>query len=130
MLSHVAFRPKMEGIENTRKQSSKPRDRLKTSTASTLENGDSPSEEITVSHPVGYLHELRGSIVRVKLNSGHMFKGLLHSVDGFMNVAIENCREFQNGEEVRHWGDAFLRGNTVTYIAADKDITSEAPVEE
>lgn len=37
--------------------------------------------------------------------------GDLQSVDGYMNIALERCRELVEGKEVRNWGDAFVRGN-------------------
>jgi hypothetical protein len=63
--------------------------------------------------------------------------GDLQSVDGYMNIALERCKEWSDGKLVRSWGDAFVRGNngthtffqfgfvlllmwmTVTYISAD-----------
>lgn len=37
--------------------------------------------------------------------------GDLQSVDGYMNIALERCKEWANGKVVRSWGDAFVRGN-------------------
>ncbi|KAF2474513.1 Sm-like ribonucleoprotein [Lindgomyces ingoldianus] len=93
-------------------------------------NGDASSSDeeeydraLDTNHPVGYLHGLRGEVVRVKLNSGLTFKGKLQSVDGYMNVAIEGCHEYlKDGLKGRSWGDAFIRGNTVTFICAEKDV--------
>jgi hypothetical protein len=64
--------------------------------------------------------------------------GDLQSVDGYMNIALERCKEMVDGKVVRSWGDAFVRGNNgmlfilynpliypntyglaVTYISAD-----------
>lgn len=61
--------------------------------------------------------------------------GDLQSVDGYMNIALERCREVADGRVIRNWGDAFVRGNNgmemfsatrahqlieaVTYISAD-----------
>jgi U6 snRNA-associated Sm-like protein LSm6 len=49
--------------------------------------------------------------VTVKLNSGVVYKGELQSVDGYMNIALEKCQEFVNGQLRRTYGDAFVRGN-------------------
>jgi hypothetical protein len=67
-----------------------------------------------------------------------MLPGDLQSVDGYMNIALERCKEFAEGRVIRNWGDAFVRGNNgllpamlrcpdstdsmclVTYICADK----------
>ncbi|KAF2710286.1 Sm-like ribonucleoprotein [Pleomassaria siparia CBS 279.74] len=69
--------------------------------------------------PSGFLSEIIGAPVTVKLNSGIIYKGDLQSVDGYMNIALERCKEIAEGKVVRNWGDAFVRGNNVTYICAD-----------
>ena len=37
--------------------------------------------------------------------------GELQSVDGYMNIALEQTREFVEGKLRRTYGDAFVRGN-------------------
>lgn len=37
--------------------------------------------------------------------------GELTSVDGYMNIALEQTREVVRGKERRNYGDAFVRGN-------------------
>lgn len=37
--------------------------------------------------------------------------GELQSVDGYMNIALEQTKEFVNGKLHRNYGDAFVRGN-------------------
>jgi len=69
--------------------------------------------------PSGFLSEIIGAPVTVKLNSGVVYKGLLQSVDGYMNIALEKAEEFVNGSKRRSYGDAFVRGNNVMYISAD-----------
>ncbi|PVH95997.1 U6 snRNA-associated Sm-like protein LSm6 [Periconia macrospinosa] len=84
-------------------------------------NGESPKEEPKADprDPSGFLSEIIGNAVTVKLNSGIVYKGALQSVDGYMNIALENCREVADGRVIRNYGDAFVRGNNVTYISAD-----------
>jgi U6 snRNA-associated Sm-like protein LSm6 len=83
-------------------------------------NGDSRD-------PSGFLSEIIGAPVTVKLNSGIVYKGMsardrnyiginqsagdLQSVDGYMNIALERCKEVSEGRVTRNWGDAFVRGN-------------------
>ncbi|KAK4165826.1 U6 snRNA-associated Sm-like protein LSm6 [Cladorrhinum sp. PSN259] len=69
--------------------------------------------------PSGFLSELIGNPVIVKLNSGVVYKGELQSVDGYMNVALEKTDEYVKGVKRRTYGDAFVRGNNVMYISAD-----------
>jgi len=37
--------------------------------------------------------------------------GELQSVDGYMNIALENTEEHVGGVKKRSYGDAFVRGN-------------------
>jgi U6 snRNA-associated Sm-like protein LSm6 len=61
--------------------------------------------------PASFLSSIIGVPVTVKLNSGIVYKGELQSVDGYMNIALEKCQEFVNGQLRRTYGDAFVRGN-------------------
>ena len=61
--------------------------------------------------PASFLSSIIGVPVTVKLNSGVVYKGELQSVDGYMNIALEKCQEFVNGQHRRTYGDAFVRGN-------------------
>lgn len=93
-------------------------------------NGESPAPEAAGDSrdPSGFLSEIIGAPVTVKLNSGIIYKGMyahvrqtlslpymdvgdLQSVDGYMNIALERCREVSDGRVTRNWGDAFVRGN-------------------
>lgn len=42
---------------------------------------------------------------------GPRLAGELQSVDGYMNIALENTEEYINGELKQSYGDAFVRGN-------------------
>ncbi|MCJ1366959.1 U4/U6-U5 snRNP complex subunit lsm6 [Acarospora aff. strigata] len=61
--------------------------------------------------PSGFLSEILGAPVIVKLNSGVVYKGELQSVDGYMNIALEKTEEYVDGKLRRNYGDAFVRGN-------------------
>lgn len=37
--------------------------------------------------------------------------GELQSVDGYMNIALEQTKEYVEGKLRRNYGDAFVRGN-------------------
>ena len=90
-----------------------------------MENGASSEGR----DPSGFLSEIIGAPVTVKLNSGVVYKGIvnalcdnrhllicsaigeLQSVDGYMNIALEKTEEYVNGQLRRKYGDAFVRGN-------------------
>ncbi|KAK8244298.1 U6 snRNA-associated Sm-like protein LSm6 [Phyllosticta capitalensis] len=71
-----------------------------------MENGAAEAKD-----PSGFLSEIIGAPVTVKLNSGVVYKGELQSVDGYMNIALEQTKEYVNGKLRRDYGDAFVRGN-------------------
>ncbi|KAI6379122.1 U4/U6-U5 snRNP complex subunit lsm6 [Pyricularia grisea] len=81
-----------------------------------MENGTTTQGE--GKDPTSFLGEIIGNMVTVKLNSGVIYKGELQSVDGYMNIALEKAEEWVAGQKKRSYGDAFVRGNNVMYIAA------------
>lgn len=47
-------------------------------------------------------------------------KGVLACLDGYMNLALDQTEEYQNGQLKNKYGDAFIRGNNVLYISTSK----------
>ncbi|TRY72747.1 hypothetical protein TCAL_06716 [Tigriopus californicus] len=74
----------------------------------------------TRQNPNEFLKSLLGRPVVVKLNSGVDYRGVLASLDGYMNIALEQTEEYVNGQLKNKYGDAFLRGNNVLYISTQK----------
>eukprot|EP00389_Voromonas_pontica_P003753 GDKH01005550.1.p1 GENE.GDKH01005550.1~~GDKH01005550.1.p1 ORF type:complete len:80 (+),score=3.36 GDKH01005550.1:127-366(+) len=70
--------------------------------------------------PSDFLKEAIGHSVVVRLNNGTDYRGVLASLDGFMNIAMENTEEYVDGKMKKTYGDAFIRGNNVLYISAVK----------
>lgn len=68
--------------------------------------------------PADFLKLVLGRPVVVKLNSSTEYRGVLACLDGYMNIALEQTEEYTNGELKATYGDAFIRGNNVLYIAA------------
>lgn len=99
---------------------------------SEMENGASSDGR----DPSGFLSEIIGAPVTVKLNSGVVYKGWptallsskfaqfkvtlgeLQSVDGYMNIALEKTEEYVNGKLRRSYGDAFVRGNNGMWMCS------------
>ena len=88
-----------------------------------------------------FINQIHGRAVVVKLNSGVdyrglfdalfnlftvlkivfvIFKGVLACLDGYMNIALDQTEEYQNGQLKNKYGDAFIRGNNVLYISTQK----------
>ena len=47
--------------------------------------------------------------------------GELQSVDGYMNIALEQTKEYVDGKMRRNYGDAFVRGNNGEMFWSWKD---------
>lgn len=51
-------------------------------------------------------------------------------LDGYMNIALEQTEEYENGRFKNKFGDAFIRGNNVLYISIQKrDMWTKNPTE-
>nr|CDS28980.1 U6 snRNA associated protein [Hymenolepis microstoma] len=61
--------------------------------------------------PRDFLKLIIGRPVSVKLNSGTDYRGVLISLDGYMNVVLEQTEEYVDGQLKNKYGDAFIRGN-------------------
>ena len=72
------------------------------------------------SNPSDFLKTVLGRPVVVKLNSGVDYRGVLACLDGYMNIAMEQTEEYQNGQLKAKYGDTFIRGNNVRYISTQK----------
>jgi len=70
--------------------------------------------------PSDFFKASLGRPVVVKLNSGVEYRGILAVVDGYMNIAMEQTEEYVNSQLKNKYGDAFIRGNNVLYISAQK----------
>ena len=61
--------------------------------------------------PSDFLKSVLGRPVRVKLNSGIEYRGVLACLDGYLNIAMEQTEEFVDGQLKAKYGDCFIRGN-------------------
>jgi len=60
---------------------------------------------------------IKGRAVNVKLNDGSEYHGTFICLDGNLNTVLEKCEEIKDGKVVGKFGDIFVRGNNVCYIA-------------
>lgn len=63
-----------------------------------------------------FLSGLAGSQVVVKLYSGEEYHGKLDSIDGYMNITLEESAEYAQNKLTKQYGDVFIRGNNGMYI--------------
>merc|ERR1712066_91712 len=78
------------------------------------------SDETKKYSPQDFVKGIIGRPVVVKLNSGVDYRGILAKLDGYMNIVLEQTEEYVNGKFKIKFGDAFIRGNNVLYISAQK----------
>ncbi|GMH78146.1 hypothetical protein TL16_g07687 [Triparma laevis f. inornata] len=77
-------------------------------------------EDDTSLTPSKFLHTILGRPVSVSLSTSTEYKGILSCLDGYMNIAMEQCEEYEGGQLKSKFGDVFIRGNNVMYIATEK----------
>lgn len=61
--------------------------------------------------PAKFLASVTGSPVVVSLNNGVEFHGSLQSIDGYMNVVLNDASEHANESRLQDYGSVFIRGN-------------------
>lgn len=57
----------------------------------------------------------------MKLKWGMEYKGLLVSVDSYMNLQLTNTEEFVDGQLTGNLGEVLIRCNNVLYMRAAPD---------
>lgn len=67
-------------------------------------------------NPKPFLHELVGKPLIVKLKWGLEYRGLLVSLDSYMNLQLTQTEEWINGKMAGKLGDVLIRCNNVLYI--------------
>jgi U6 snRNA-associated Sm-like protein LSm6 len=85
-----------------------------TTAATTTMDTAVSSTSSTTAHrsPSDFLKSVLGRPVRVKLNSGIEFRGIMVSLDGYLNLALEQCEEYDINDQLHAvYGDSFIRGN-------------------
>lgn len=69
-----------------------------------------------VVNPKPFLTNLTGNLVIVKLKWGMEYKGLLMSIDSYMNLQLGNTEEYIEGQFAGNLGEVLIRCNNVMYI--------------
>ena len=72
-------------------------------------------------NPKPFLAGLTGKAVVVRLKWGMEYKGILVSVDSYMNLQLANTEEFISGECAGNLGEVLIRCNNVLYIRGLKE---------
>lgn len=67
-------------------------------------------------NPKPFLHDLIGKPLVVKLKWGLEYRGLLVSLDSYMNLQLTQAEEWINGKMAGKLGDVLIRCNNVLYV--------------
>lgn len=66
-------------------------------------------------NPKPFLYELTGKPVVVRLKWGMEYRGILASVDSYMNVQLSGCEEYVSEEKAGDLGDVVIRYQNQNY---------------
>jgi len=69
--------------------------------------------------PLDALNRSRDKRIIVELKNNKQYIGKLKSFDIHINIVLEDAEERSNGEVTRKLGVVFIRGDTITVIAAE-----------
>jgi len=70
-----------------------------------------------IERPLDLLNQSKGKEIIVQLKTGKQIVGTLLAFDIHINVVMDNAKEMENGQMVRSYGLAFLRGDTIIFIS-------------
>ncbi|KAJ2704264.1 Bud site selection protein 6 [Coemansia sp. IMI 203386] len=83
-----------------------------------------PNMDFQPVNPRPFLQSQIGSPVVVQLKWGQEYKGVLSSIDSYMNLQLANAEEFQDGNSTGELqGELLIRCNNVLYV---REITKES----
>ncbi len=60
-------------------------------------------------NPKPFLQDLTGKLVLVRLKWGQEYKGLLQSVDSYMNLQLRETEEYVQGKNTGSLGEVLIR---------------------
>lgn len=68
-------------------------------------------------NPKPFLQSLIGAPIVARLKWGQEYKGMLVSIDSYMNIQLANAEEFQDGNSMGELpGELLIRCNNILYI--------------
>lgn len=76
------------------------------------------SEELqTPDITASFLSSITNKPVNVKIYDDFIYTGTLASIDGYMNIVLQNAEEIVRGKSMNTYEEIFIRGNNVLYIS-------------
>ncbi|CAG0884935.1 unnamed protein product [Cyprideis torosa] len=93
-------------------------------------NDDWAYGNVTPVNPKPFLNALIGKPIVVRLKWGQEYKGLLVSVDGYMNLQLANTEEFIDGTCAGNLGETLVRCNNVLFVRGAEEDNEEGEMRE
>ncbi|KAL3095575.1 hypothetical protein niasHS_000988 [Heterodera schachtii] len=72
-------------------------------------------------NPKPFLNNLTGKPIICKLKWGMEYRGILMSIDGYMNLHLANTEEYIDGTNTGALGEVLIRCNNVLWISAAEE---------
>ncbi|CAK5040192.1 unnamed protein product [Meloidogyne enterolobii] len=69
-------------------------------------------------NPKPFLNALAGKPIICKLKWGMEYRGILVSVDGYMNLHLANSEEYIDGTNTGALGEILIRCNNILWVSA------------
>ena len=80
-------------------------------------------------NPASFLNKCLGHPIICRLKWNQMeYKGILVSLDGYMNIQLARAKEFIDGKYTATLGEIMIRSNSILYIrecTEDEDLREE-----
>jgi small nuclear ribonucleoprotein len=67
--------------------------------------------------PLNILQKMLDKEVVVRLKSNIEYHGKMVNVDIYMNMILDNTKEYNNGQQAASYGTVVIRGNNVLFIS-------------
>ncbi len=75
------------------------------------------SMSIQPKKPLNILQKMLDKEVVVRLKSNIEYHGKMVNVDIYMNMILDNTKEYNNGQQAASYGTVVIRGNNVLFIS-------------
>jgi U6 snRNA-associated Sm-like protein LSm6 len=69
--------------------------------------------------PLNVLIKSLGNNVCITLKGRGEYWGKMTQADGYMNIMLKGAKEYDREDLIANYGDLFIRGNNILYIAIE-----------
>jgi len=73
-----------------------------------------------IKRPLAVLQKYINKEVTVRLKNNMEYRGIMVNVDPYMNIILENAKEYDRDAQVTNYGVVVIRGNNVIFVYMKK----------